>query len=391
MKYFDLKIRISANAHEYKVSTTGGANANDSQVDELVQFDKASLTQPLITYDPNGTANPIEYIQKRGGLFDPDTYDRTCRTIGYALFDTFFVRQILTRYNAYLGALSNAPDQGGPQLRIFIPDDLHDCPWELLRSELRLNANPAEDLQLYLARSGMIIRYANKDDVPLRAVTGRVNPPLSLLYIFAMPRPKTPLVPLDITSDRRISRVPRKVAKTHKDFRNNISKAKGFLFHGHAENTSKGAVLWFENSDGEGDQVPAWQIGTQTRNYLTEIVMLSACQTATFSGNMFANSAVGQILINGYPALITANQTDINAWAGAAFAKEFVANLYNFSLAQCVRAGRDAILLLDDEKTLEDQRASRDWWVPVIYASTRNPEVMFQNTSPELDRLGAVG
>jgi hypothetical protein len=371
-KYFKVTIDKLADANSYAVRT--GSNRGH------IVFDKSSINKSL------------SYIRNRGGMFDLESYDRECRSLGFSIFSAFFIDAVNEEYREY------TQNNQFPQVKLVIPEDLHSVPWELLRPSLE-----GEDETTYISRRGMIIRYVNHPDAlrRVRDLTAPTTPPLRLLYVYASPATgfDAVLKPIFEIQNKLIQKFPRPYAKTYVDFKNNIGKnAKGLLFHGHARTEPSGeGVLVFENGN-RAEEIPARFIGISTSTFETELVVLSACDTAFFSQDSFRQSVVGQIVCDGYPAIVTAYQNKIDQSAAVAFLDRFVGYLVQHSLLRCMREGRAAIRELynpfqsmNSAIKLRVQRASRDWWLPVVYASTENPEIFEPHPvfDPSMGKFGS--
>jgi hypothetical protein len=117
-------------------------------------------------------------------------------------------------------------------------------------------------------------------------------------------------------------------------------------------------------------------VGELTERWKTKLLILSACDTASFLDNSFRESVVGDVIRLGYPSCVIAYQNEMSQSAALEFVTEFVKALGKQEWQLCVRDARREIRRLAQRPDAGLQRAARDWWLPVNYAATQNPDIV---------------
>ena len=374
--YFKIVIDpVEGKPDTYEV--TAEVPSSDKEGTERVNFDQKVLLEP------------VRAIRNTGGLTNFAEHDEKCRKVGHTIYRTFLTGAVLDIYQNFEKTLFASG--GDFVLKLYLPPDLHWIPWELLRKSLS-----GKDEKSYLCRYSSVVRYIHDKEAVIRDGTVTTGMPLKLLYVYCSPDNSVKVANPELKfENEKVELYPEEPLRSYEKFRDEMANCPdGFLFYGHAEREKDAegtaGIFLFESgekktkNDRKPDRIRASQIGDLTRSWKTKLAILSACDTASFlPGEPFEQGIPDAIIRHGWPAYVIAYQNKIDQDAAREFVSQLVQFLGKKPLWECLELGRKAIIDLEgNSDVFARKRASRDWWLPIIYASTENPDITPVAVSP---------
>lgn len=281
----------------------------------------------------------------------------------------------------------------GLRLRLRVPPDLGDVPWEYLyHQEL--------DRFLCLSAETPIVRYLETSEPP-RVV--RVQPPLRILVMISSPSDHPPLdvegeyARLQHALEGPIGRgqvaldrleQPTMVA-LHDRLLDSEVHVFHFIGHGGFDPDHQDGVLVLEEPDGTGELVPGDDLGTVLHDHRPlRLAVLNSCEGARGSGkDPFAGTAQG-LIQQRVPAVI-AMQFPISDEAAKTFAEEFYSTIARGYPVDAALGEARKVIYLGGNRL--------EWATPVLYMRTANGrifdvegEVPLEARAVEVDPLAST-
>jgi membrane-associated phospholipid phosphatase len=305
---------------------------------------------------------------------------RLARSIGTRLFEAVFAADARALLETSMAAARQRGD--GVRLRITVPAELSELPWEYLYS-------PDHSRFLSISSETLIVRYLPNDDV---IGTLPVMPPLRMLVVVAAPR-GYPRFDADgelgdlrdalqdigelgsVTVDR-LERGTWRALQQH--LRRHSYHVVHFIGHGVFDEREHEGMLMFEGEDGGEAAVGATSLGALLHDHRTlRLVVLNACEGGRVSA-VSPYGGVAQALVRAQVPAVVAMQTEISDGAAATFAREFYGSI---SDGYAVDAA-----LGEARKALFSDPFSVEWGTPALYTRWPHGELFELAHAPAVSR-----
>jgi hypothetical protein len=292
------------------------------------------------------------------------------------------VRELFSR------SLDLVGQDAGLRLRLRLPPELADIPWEYLYLD-RSGTTDAMAGFLALDPRVAIVRH---EALPVPQPLPRAPGDITVLAALASPEG---LDPLDLDREehdlrealKQQAEVQLKVLKnaTLDSVQKAIPGTRVFHFAGHGgfrqhAGDSPGTVTGTGALELEDGAIDAEKLGMNLRGNQVRLVVLGGCETGRRAGTYVWGSIAPALVRFQVPAVV-ANQYSISDQCAIAFSKHFYCALVGgLSIERAVTAGRIAAYNADQN--------GRDWGVPVLYLRAADGE-LFEGVEDKQVRAAA--
>ena len=281
-------------------------------------------------------------------------------SIGRALFDAIFVKEVLVSWRAGLREAERAGKDLRLRLRLDSPE-LWDWPWEFLH----------DPIHGFLATSKLVVRYI---EMPERIRPLRVRPPIKVLVVAACPARFSPLAIKEELADLSRSLAELKHVELdrlegatldalRRKLQDQTFHILHFIGHGTFDASQGGGVVLLEREDGEADRLGAQDLSVLLRAHpQLRLVVLNICQGGKGDdSDPFAG--VAQSLVKGRIPAVVAMRSAVTDRAAVLFSRHFYDSLSRREpVDRAVSKARHAMFRQD----------SAEWGSPVL--AMRSPD-----------------
>lgn len=288
--------------------------------------------------------------------------------VGGALFRALFPMDLMM---VYVAAKSQLEEGEGLRLRLHLPPELAELPWELLYyPPFYLSTDPRSP----------VVRFLDLPDVPRPLA---LRPPLRLLHLVAGPVDAPPLdmereaaqlhaALADLTARGIIDVVPAQPA-TLAALHDGLGQGGHILhFSGHGGFAEGVGYLLFEDDDRRSQPVSGDTLAHLLRGTSVRLAFLNACESGRAVDNNAFGSVAAVLVRAGLPAVI-AHQYPLPDSSAIPFAAEFYRALAGgFPVDGAVSEGRKAIL----SELGEVWRDRVDWAAPVLFMNAPDGRIL---------------
>lgn len=379
---FDLEIGPESNGYRVRVLTSPSGEGASGTFAPIDKGELGALLEDVVS-----SRDVVRVDEDR-----PDQGDRIDRTkrFGGGLFRVLFAGEV---GGSLTGSLRESARRSlGLRLRLRVPPDLGDVPWEYLyHREL--------DRFLCLSVETPIVRYLETPE-PVRVV--KVEPPLRILVMISSPSDHPPLDvegeyarlrhALEEPIGRGLVALDRLEEATMVALHDRLLDSECHVFHfiGHGgfDPDHQDGVLVLEKPDTTGELVPGDDLGTVLHDHRPlRLAVLNSCEGARGSSkDPFAGTAQG-LIQQRVPAVI-AMQFPISDEAAKTFAEQFYSTLARGYPVDAALGEARKVIYLGGNRL--------EWATPVLYMRTANGrifdvagEVPLEATAVEVDPLAS--